>query len=93
MRDIHQDLNDSNRHILSPPIMKGNSTVKTGPIIPPAPLVAVLDMSLQLVLLIAALVVTSLNKAVRDAHVGLMLFSVTLEIRATGKRLIACSAA
>ena len=49
----------------------------------------VLDMRLQLVLPIATLILTSLNRAMIDAHSRLMLLGVTLHIRATREGLVA----
>ena len=46
-------------------------------------------MRLQLILPVATLVLTSLNRAMIDAHSRLMLLSVTLHIRATREGLVA----
>ena len=65
---------------------------------------AVLDMHFQLVLPVAPFIVTSLNRAVADSHVWLMLLCVAdshvwlmllcvaLEVRATGESLVAYGA-
>ncbi len=52
-------------------------------------LMAILDMCLQLILPIATLILTFSNRAMIEAHSRLMLFSVTLHIRATREGLVA----
>ena len=53
---------------------------------------AILDMRLQLILPVATFILTSLNRAMIDAHSRLMFLSMTLHIGATRKRLVAGAA-
>ena len=55
-------------------------------------LMAILDMRLQLILPVATLVLTSLNRAMIDAHSRLMFPGVTLHIGATSEGLVAGAA-